>query len=45
MEVIPENPDEPLELVFSDLGDGRILLERGNGVELVYDFLNGDSEV
>lgn len=44
MEVIPENPDEPLELVFSDLGDGRILLERGNGVELVYDFLNGDSE-
>ncbi len=44
MEDIPADPDEPLELIFSDLGNGRILLERDNGIELIYDFLGGDSQ-
>lgn len=43
MEDVPVNPDEPLELIFSDLGNGRILLEKENGIELVYDELGGDS--
>ncbi len=44
MEVIPEDPEDPLELIFSDLGGGRILLEKENGIELVYDLLGGDSQ-
>ena len=43
MEDVPVNPDEPLELIFSDLGNGRILLEKENGIELVYDELGGSS--
>ncbi len=42
-EVIPADPDEPLELIFSDLGNGRILLEKANGIELIYDFMGGHS--
>ena len=41
-EEIPANPDEPLEIIFSDTGNGRILLERDNGIELIYDPLGGD---
>ena len=32
-----ENSDEPTELIFSDLGDGKILLEAENGIELIRD--------
>ncbi len=38
-----EGPEEEAELVFSELGGGRILLERENAVELVYDLL-GESD-
>ena len=44
MEAVPDNPDDPLELIFSDLGDGKILLERDNGYELIYDPLGSDSQ-
>ena len=44
MEEIPENPDDPLELIFSSLGDGKILLERDNGYELINDPLGSDSQ-
>ena len=43
-EEIPADAEDPLELIFSDLGNGRILLERENGIELVYDLLGGDSQ-
>lgn len=43
MEEIKENPDDPLELIFSSLGDGKILLERDNGIELIYDIMGSDS--
>lgn len=43
VEEVPADPDEPWEIIFSNLGNGRILLERDNGIELVYDFLGGDS--
>lgn len=33
----PEYSEEPMELIFSDLGSGRILLEAGDGIELIYD--------
>lgn len=42
-EEIPADPAEPLEIIFSNMGGGRILLERDNGYELVYDFMGGDS--
>ena len=42
MEEVPA--EEPIELVFSDLGNGRILLEKENGIELIYDFLGSDSQ-
>ena len=35
---------ESVELVFSDLGNGKILLEKDNGIELIYDFLGSDSQ-
>ena len=38
-EVVPADPDEPWEIIFSSLGGGRILLERDNGYELVYDIM------
>ena len=41
-ETIAADPAEPLELVFSDLGNGKILLEKDNGIELIYDFLSED---
>ena len=43
-EEIPANPDDPLELIFSDLGNGRILLERDNGIELIYDILGNPDQ-
>ena len=43
-EVVEPDPEIPIELIFSNLGNGRILLERENGTELVYDFLGGDSQ-
>ena len=42
MEEIPADAEDPAELIFSNLGNGRILLERDNGIELVYDFLSGN---
>ena len=39
----PEYSDNPVELVFSDLGGGKILLETGDGVELIYDIMGGES--
>ena len=38
-EVVPADPNEPWEIIFSSLGGGRILLERDNGYELVYDLM------
>jgi hypothetical protein len=38
-EVVPADPNEPWEIIFSSLGGGRILLERDNGYELVYDIM------
>ncbi len=43
MEEVPADENNPLELIFSDLGDGKILLERDNGIELIYDEMGGDS--
>ena len=43
-EEIPADPEDPLEIIFSDMGNGRILLERDNGYELVYDIMGGDSQ-
>jgi hypothetical protein len=43
-EKIPANPDDPLELIFSDLSNGRILLERDNGIELIYDILGNPDQ-
>ena len=43
-EEIPENPEEPLELIFSEMGGGKILLEKENGIELIYDPLGLDSQ-
>ena len=40
----PEYSDDPVELVFSDLGCGKILLEKGDGVELIYDIMGGFSQ-
>ena len=42
--MVEPDPEIPIELIFSNLGNGRILLERENGTELVYDFLGGDSQ-
>jgi len=44
LEEVPENPEEPLEILFSDMGGGKILLERDNGIELIYDIMGGDSQ-
>ena len=44
LEIIEADPENPLEIIFSNLGDGRILLERDNGYELVYDELGGESQ-
>ncbi len=44
MEEYPLDPEEPTEMIFSELGNGKILLERDNGIELIYDFLGGDSQ-
>ena len=44
IEDIPADPEDPLEIIFSDMGHGRILLERDNGYELVYDIMGGDSQ-
>ena len=38
-EIVPADPDEPWEIIFSNLGNGRILLERDNGYELVFDMM------
>ena len=43
-ELIEEDPEEPWEIIFSELGGGKILLERDNGIELIYDFLGGDAQ-
>ena len=41
---IPADAENPTELIFSDLGGGKILLERDNGIELIYDFVGGFSQ-
>ena len=39
---IPTDPETPASLIFSDPGNGKIRLEKGNEViELTYDFLGG----
>ena len=43
-EEYPEDTEDPMETIFSDMGGGRILLERDNGYELVYDIMGGDSQ-
>ena len=43
-EEVGEDPDEPWEIIFSNLGGGKILLERDNGYELIYDIMGGDSQ-
>lgn len=43
-EEIQADPEDPREVIFSDLGGGKILLERDNGYELTYDFMGGDSQ-
>ena len=40
----PADPDHPLEIVFSDLGGGKILLEKDGGTELFYDMMGAPEE-
>ena len=41
---LPPDSTDPAAVVFSSLGGGKILLEQGNGIELIYDPLGGDSQ-
>ena len=43
-EVVPNDPETPTELIFSQVSNGKILLERENGIELIYDLMGGDSQ-
>ena len=43
-ETVPNDPETPTELIFSQVSNGKILLERENGIELIYDLMGGDSQ-